>query len=69
MGGCSSINGMIYMRGQAGDYDQWRQMGNEGWSWDDVLPYFKNMEDSYEGESEFHGHETHFHLHNYLPYF
>ncbi len=55
MGGCSSINGMIYMRGQAGDYDQWRQMGNEGWSWDDVLPYFKNMEDSYEGESEFHG--------------
>lgn len=55
MGGCSSINGMIYMRGQANDYDQWRQMGNEGWSWDDVLPYFKNMEDSYEGENKFHG--------------
>ena len=55
MGGCSSINGMIYMRGQANDYDQWRQMGNEGWSWDDVLPYFKNMEDSYEGENVFHG--------------
>ena len=55
MGGCSSINGMIYMRGQANDYDQWRQMGNEGWSWDDVLPYFKNMEDSYEGENQFHG--------------
>ena len=55
MGGCSSINGMIYMRGQAADYDQWRQMGNEGWSWDDVLPYFKNMEDSYEGENKFHG--------------
>ena len=54
MGGCSSINGMIYMRGQAADYDQWRQMGNEGWSWDDVLPYFKNMEDSYEGENKFH---------------
>ena len=55
MGGCSSINGMIYMRGQANDYDQWRQMGNEGWTWDDVLPYFKNMEDSYEGENKFHG--------------
>jgi choline dehydrogenase-like flavoprotein len=55
MGGCSSINGMIYMRGQANDYDQWRQMGNEGWGWDDVLPYFKNMEDSYEGENKFHG--------------
>ena len=41
IGGSSSINGMIYMRGQANDYDQWRQMGNEGWSWDDVLPYFK----------------------------
>jgi choline dehydrogenase-like flavoprotein len=55
MGGCSSINGMIYMRGQANDYDQWRQMGNEGWGWNDVLPYFKNMEDSYEGENKFHG--------------
>ena len=40
LGGCSSINGMIYMRGQARDYDQWRQMGNAGWGWDEVLPYF-----------------------------
>ncbi len=47
LGGCSSINGMIYMRGQARDYDQWRQMGNTGWGWDDVLPYFKQHEDQY----------------------
>ena len=40
LGGCSSINGMIYMRGQAADYDGWRQAGNAGWGWDDVLPYF-----------------------------
>jgi choline dehydrogenase-like flavoprotein len=45
LGGCSSINGMIYMRGQARDYDQWRQFGNTGWGWDDVLPYFLKSED------------------------
>ena len=49
LGGCSSINGMIYMRGQARDYDQWRQLGNAGWSWDDVLPYFKRSEDQVRG--------------------
>jgi choline dehydrogenase len=47
LGGCTSINGMIYMRGQARDYDTWRQLGNVGWSWDDVLPYFMKHEDQH----------------------
>jgi len=54
VGGCSSINAMIYMRGQSGDYDHWRQLGLPGWSWDDVLPYFKQHEDHFLGESESH---------------
>lgn len=55
LGGCSSINGMIYMRGQARDYDLWRQMGNEGWGWDDVLPYFKTSEAWHGGADAAHG--------------
>jgi choline dehydrogenase-like flavoprotein len=55
LGGCSSINGMIYMRGQAADYDGWRQAGNPGWGWDDVLPYFTRAEDHYSGDGQFHG--------------
>jgi choline dehydrogenase len=56
LGGCSSINGMIYMRGQARDYDQWRQLGNTGWGWDDVLGYFKKSEDQLAmPPDEFHG--------------
>lgn len=55
LGGCSSINGMLYLRGQAADYDGWRQMGLAGWGWDDVLPYFKRSEDYVDGPSEMHG--------------
>ncbi|MBR9842043.1 MAG: choline dehydrogenase [Rhodobacteraceae bacterium] len=55
LGGCSSINGMLYLRGQAADYDGWRQLGNPGWAWDDVLPLFKKAEDYMDGPSEMHG--------------
>jgi choline dehydrogenase-like flavoprotein len=55
IGGSSAINAMVYMRGQAGDYDHWRQLGLPGWSWDDVLPYFKQHEDNFLGAGEHHG--------------
>lgn len=55
LGGCSSINGMIYMRGQARDYDQWVAEGNPGWSWRELLPLFRRMEDHFAGTSEMHG--------------
>jgi len=55
MGGSSSINGMIYMRGQHQDYDGWRDLGNPGWGWDDVLPVFKGMQDHHAGPSQWHG--------------
>ncbi len=54
LGGCTSVNGMIYMRGQAADFDTWRQMGNTGWGWDDVLPYFLKSEDHHGGDSDMH---------------
>jgi len=54
IGGSSAINAMVYMRGQAGDYDHWRQLGLPGWSWDDVKPYFRGMTDHFLGESEHH---------------
>ncbi|WP_442782110.1 GMC family oxidoreductase [Collimonas fungivorans] len=56
LGGSSSINGMIYMRGQARDYDQWAQLtGDPAWRWEQVLPLFKKSEDHYNGADEFHG--------------
>ena len=55
LGGCSSINAMIYMRGQRSDYDHWAALGNRGWSWDDVLPVFKRSEDYEHGADELHG--------------
>lgn len=55
IGGCSAINAMISMRGQAADYDHWRQLGLAGWGYDDVLPHFRSLEDHFMGPSEHHG--------------
>ena len=55
IGGSSAINAMIYMRGQAADYDHWRQMGLANWGWSDVLPCFRRHEDHFAGQTEFHG--------------
>lgn len=55
IGGCSAINAMISMRGQAADYDHWRQLGLAGWAYDEVLPHFRALEDHFLGESEVHG--------------
>lgn len=55
LGGCSSINGTMYIRGAAADYDAWRDAGHEGWGYEDVLPYFKRSESNWRGESAVHG--------------
>src|SRR5258708_3626699 len=55
LGGSSSINGLIYIRGQPEDFDHWGQLGNRGWSWDDVLPYFKQAENWQGEEADIHG--------------
>ena len=55
LGGSSSINGMVYIRGNHADYDEWRQRGCEGWDWDSVLPYFKKAEHQERGADDFHG--------------
>ena len=54
LGGSSSINGLLYIRGQEEDYNIWRQLGNKGWAWDDVLPYFLKAENQERGKSKFH---------------
>lgn len=55
LGGCSAINGLLYIRGQAQDYDHWRDLGNPGWGWSDLLPYFIKSEDQARGPSPLHG--------------
>jgi len=55
LGGSSSLNGLLYVRGQPADYDRWRQMGNIGWGWDDVLPLFRRSESNERGADAFHG--------------
>lgn len=55
LGGCSAINGMVYVRGQAEDYDSWAAAGNEGWAYQNVLPYFMQSEDNENGANAFHG--------------
>ncbi len=54
LGGSSSINGLLWIRGQSNDYDNWRQLGNTGWGWNDVLPYFLKSENNELGKNEFH---------------
>ncbi len=58
LGGSSSINAMVFVRGQPGDFDGWAALGNPGWGWADVLPYFKKMEDSEHGKREGGGHAS-----------
>src|SRR2546423_1011693 len=55
LGGSSSINGLLYIRGQPADFDHWRQLGNSGWSFEDVLPYFRRAEDQERGGDMLHG--------------
>ncbi len=64
IGGSSSINGLVYMRGAPPDYDLWHQLGNAGWSWSDVLPYFRKSERQERGSDAFHGAEGELHVSN-----
>jgi choline dehydrogenase len=62
LGGCSSINGMFYMRGHPGDFDEWRDLGCDGWGYADVLPYFRRSEKSWRGASFYHGNDGPLHV-------
>jgi choline dehydrogenase len=62
LGGCSSINAMVYMRGQKSDYDLWASLGNRDWSWNDVLPYFKRTERHFGGANDHHGGDGELHV-------
>jgi len=64
LGGSSSINAMVYIRGQATDYDDWRDLGNDGWGWDDVLPYFRKSETSGDGGNQYRGADGPLHVSN-----
>ena len=64
LGGSSAINGMVYIRGFKSDYDEWAALGNTGWSYDDVLPYFKRSENNARGASEYHGSDGPLHVSN-----
>jgi len=55
LGGSSSINGLLYVRGQSADYDHWRQLGNTGWGYEDILPYFRKSQDQQRGSDDYHG--------------
>lgn len=55
LGGSSAVNGLVYIRGQREDYDEWKALGNAGWGYEDVLPYFRKSEDQQRGESRYHG--------------
>ena len=68
LGGSSSLNGMLYIRGTQADYDGWRQMGNAGWSWDDVLPYFKKSEDHELGANTLHNAGGNLHISTQDPH-
>jgi len=64
LGGSSSINAMVFVRGQPADYEDWRSAGNPGWGWQDVLPYFRKLEDHDWGASEYHGAGGPVHVHD-----
>ena len=64
LGGSSGMNGMVYIRGDRSDFDHWAELGNDGWGYNDVLPYFRKAENNERGEDEFHGSSGPLHVSN-----